>query len=102
MMSNDPNWRYKKDEKFNFDRHTYPHLPDQTNSLHKGYVWDENQKLVFDTHHANSAGMYLGSLVWYSFLFREPAKKVQFVPADVPAKFAIRLRKCADEVTKNK
>ena len=100
MISNDPKWRYKKDEKFNFDDHTYPDLPDQTNSLHKGYIWDGNQKLKFDTHHASNAGKYLGSLVWYSFLFREPARKVHFVPADVPAKFAAGLRKCADKVKK--
>lgn len=101
-MSNDPKWMYKKDEKFNFDNHTYPDLPDQTNSLNRGYMWDDNQKLLFDTHHASNAGKYLGSLVWYSFLFGEPASKVHFVPVDVPAKFAARLRECADKVIKEK
>lgn len=97
-ISNDLQWMYKKDEKFNFDDHAYPDLPDQTNSLHRGYLWDDNHKLIFDTHHASNAGKYLGALVWYAFLFHEPASKVHFVPIDVPAKFASRLRECADKV----
>ena len=99
-MDSDKKWGYKKDEKFDFTNHVYPTLPDQINSLHAGYMWDKDKKLVFDSHHANQAGKYLGSMVWHVFLFGEPAKNVRFVPKDVSVQFAERLKKCVDQVVK--
>lgn len=52
-------------------------------------------KLAFDSHHANDAGCYLGSLVWYGFLFNESPTQLQFTPESVPANFAAQLRKGA-------
>lgn len=89
-------WGFKEDSKFDFSKATAPTLPNQRNSLHMGYSWKKD-KLSFDSHHANNAGKYLGSLVWYSFLFKEPASKVKFSPDDVPADFAKALKKLADQ-----
>jgi len=86
---------YQKDKKFDFDNPVYPALPDQTNSLHKGYSWDRNKKLNFDSNHANDAGCFLGSLVWYTFLFGESPAKLKFVPPTVSADFADYLKKKA-------
>ena len=41
------------------------------------------KKLELDTHHASDAGCYLGSLVWYSFLFQESPERLNFVPQGV-------------------
>ena len=102
LVGKDSQWRYKKDEKFNFLSATYPALPNQINSLHAGYKWDSDKKLVVDTHHANDAGKYLGGLVWYSFLFNESAKTVKFKPETVSEEFAAQLKREADEAIAGK
>lgn len=86
---------YKKDLTFDVEKAKYPALPDQTNSLHVGYHWNKDQKLAFDANHASAAGCYLGGLIWYSTIFNESPKKVTFVPNDVDASFAKKLRKKA-------
>jgi hypothetical protein len=85
---------YKKDPAFDDENAVYPNLPDQVNSLNMGYYW-KDKKLVFDPNHANEAGRYLGSLVWYAFLFKESPEKIQYVPDNVPAGFAAYLRQTA-------
>lgn len=94
-VSSSNKWGFKGDEKFDFSKATPPLLPNQQNSLHMGYSWKKD-KLAFDSHHANNAGKYLGSLVWYSFLFKEPASKVEFIPEDLSADFAKALKKYAN------
>lgn len=94
-------WAYQKDAGFNFGNPVYPQLPDQKNSLHQGYFWDKSKKLGFDSHHANEAGCFLGSLVWYRFLFGESAKHLKFVPKGVPDNFAKYLKKVTDSIVKN-
>lgn len=96
----DGRWAYKVDSKFDFTIQKYPELPEQSNSLHRGYYWDKNNKLLFDAHHANEAGCYLGGLVWYSFLFKESPTKIKFIPTEVHDDFALYLRKVAKSVTK--
>ncbi|SIN66458.1 DUF4886 domain-containing protein [Chitinophaga niabensis] len=91
-MATDPSWAYKKDTTFNFETAVSPALPDQTNSLHMGYRWDNN-KLDFDANHANRAGCYLGSLVWYQTLFGGDVKKVQFKPEQVSDEMAAQFKK---------
>jgi hypothetical protein len=91
-MNTDPAWRYKKDAAYNFDAPTSPQLPDQTNSLHVGYIW-RSGKLAFDANHANAAGCYLGSLVWYRTLLGGNVKKVRFTPDAVPAPMAAQFKK---------
>lgn len=89
-------WAFQKDMKFKEQDMTYPNLPDQKYSLHRGYYWDNHKKIIFDTHHANDAGCYLGALVWYSFLFGESTQNLKFVPAGIPEDFAGYLKKVAD------
>ncbi len=92
VITTDPTWAYKKDTAFNFATAVSPALPDQTNSLHVGYRWSKN-KLDFDANHANRAGCYLGSLVWYQTLFGGDVKKVQFKPDEVSDKMAAQFKK---------
>lgn len=94
---------FQKDTSFNYKAPVYPSLPDEHNSIHAGYQWKRN-KLELDTHHANNAGCYLGALIWYSFLFGESPLNVKFVPKELPAEFAARLRKTASgiEIAKDK
>ena len=94
-------WGYKVDPKFNFENPVYPNLPNQENSLHSGYYWNKEKKFGFDSHHANEAGCFLGSLVWYRFLFDESPARLKFAPKEVPVDFAEYLKKVANSVVKN-
>ena len=91
---------YRKDKKFDYVNPVFPALPNQVNSLHRGYSWDGNKKLNFDSHHANDAGCFLGSLVWYAFLFNESPSKIAFVPETVSQDYAKYLKKIAKSVVK--
>lgn len=93
-VTSDPKHKYVKDAKYDFANPVYPALPDQTNSLHVGYRW-ENKKLTSDTHHANTAGCFLGALVWYKALFNESPTKLKYVPDGVTPEFAGYLKKVA-------
>jgi hypothetical protein len=88
----DPTWRYQPDTAFDPKTAVHPGLPAQTNSLHVGYRWNAEKKLGMDANHANTAGEYLGALVWYGFLFNESPEKLAFVPAGVAPDFAAHLR----------
>ena len=99
-VSSSKKWGYKPDAKFDFSNAVYPNLPNQDNSLHRGYYWDKDQKMGFDSHHANEAGCFLGSLVWYTFLFGESPEKLIFVPKQVSPDFAKYLKKTANSVVK--
>ena len=91
---------YKPDTGFNLDNAKSPSLPDQTNSLHVGYHYNNSQKLAFDANHANEAGCFLGGLVWYAVLFAESPVRLKFRPGKVSDAFAAQLRNAALEVTK--
>ncbi|GAB3266626.1 DUF4886 domain-containing protein [Larkinella harenae] len=93
-MSSDRKWAYRRDNSFDASKAQSPNLPKQDHSLHIGYQWDK-EKLAFDSHHANEAGCYLGSLVWYGFLFNESPAQLQFKPESVAIDFAAQLRKTA-------
>jgi hypothetical protein len=93
-------WKFVPDTKFDYTNPVYPNLSDQTNSLHVGYFWDKSQKFAFDSHHANASGCFLGSLVWYAFLFNDSPEKLKFVPQEVPTDFAVYLKKVARLVVK--
>ncbi|GEO04685.1 DUF4886 domain-containing protein [Adhaeribacter aerolatus] len=102
QVSSNSKWGYQVDEKYDFANPVAPNLPNQSNSLHVGYTWKDN-KLGFDSNHANAAGEFLGSLVWYASLFNQSPTKVKFVPEQVPADFAHYLKKVAKaEVKKAK
>lgn len=99
-VASDKTFGFKKDPGFDYANPVYPNLPDQTNSLNMGYYWKDN-KIIFDPNHANEAGRYLGSLIWYSILFRESPLKIEYVPNKVPADFAAYLKTVAEKAIKN-
>jgi hypothetical protein len=73
------------------------------NSLHVGYHWNKSNEFGHDTHHANDAGCFLGSLVWYGFLFNESTTNLQFRPKTVPEDFSNVLKQVASkEIKTNK
>jgi hypothetical protein len=100
QVSTDKKWKFTPDASFDYKNPVYPNLPVEKNSLHVGYFWNKEQKFAFDSHHANAAGCFLGSLVWYSFLFNDSPEKLKFVPQEVPADFAVYLKKVARLVAK--
>jgi hypothetical protein len=93
-------YRFTKDMNFDYDHPVAPNLPIQTNSLNMGYYWKDNV-LVFDPNHANEAGRYLGSLIWYALLFKESPEKLKYQPKEVPADFAAYLRSVAAKTVKD-
>jgi hypothetical protein len=77
-MSNNPRWGYQRDTLFDFQKPVAPALLDQTNSLHVRYFWSKDwDKIAFDANHANEAGCYLGSLIWYGSLFGDSPEKLE-------------------------
>lgn len=92
-------YRFTKDMNFDYDHPVSPNLPIQTNSLNMGYYWKDNA-LVFDPNHANEAGRYLGSLIWYAVLFKESPEKIKYQPKEVPEGFAAYLRSVAAKTVK--
>jgi hypothetical protein len=102
QVSSDRKWGYQPDKNFNFANPVPPALPAQDHSLHIGYYWNKT-KLGFDANHANAAGEYLGSLVWYGVLFDESPRQIDYLPEKVPADFGKYLKKVAvKEVRKSK
>jgi hypothetical protein len=96
-VDSDPQWGFKPVTNFDAKLARPPFVPDQNTSLNLGYYW-KNKTLVFDSHHANTAGQYLGALVWYGFLFKESPENLTFVPKGIKPDFAAYLRKVAWEV----
>lgn len=99
LISSNPATAFKKDENFDPVKAVYPALPHEQNSLHAGYIWSNN-KLNFDSHHANDTGKYLGGLVWYAVLFNEPVIKLNFKPQSVTEEFAAQLKTAANKAVK--
>ena len=59
---------------------------------------EADAKLTLDAHHANGAGTYLGSCVWYEFLFNDDVTKLtKYQPKGLTAEQAASLRKIAHE-----
>lgn len=101
-INSNPKTAYVPDSKFDVANAVYPNLPEQKNSLHVGYKYNNSQKLDFDANHANEAGCYLGGLVWYAVLFKESPVKLHFHPEQVSDEFAKVLKSTADQVVKSK
>jgi hypothetical protein len=95
----DPQWGYKTDTSFDPKTARQPALPDQTHSLHVGWVWrkqkDGSTKLTMDGHHANLAGEYLGACVWLEVLFQQSAVGNAFVPKGLDPAYARFLQETA-------
>ncbi|WP_432713366.1 DUF4886 domain-containing protein [Pedobacter sp.] len=94
LVANDKKYGYKQDANFNFEHPVPPNLPDQSHSINVGYFWNQKE-LHFDPNHANDAGKYLGSLIWYSVLFNDLPKNIKFKPASVSDKFSRYLKSAA-------
>lgn len=99
-VASDPVFGFKKDPDFDDVNPVYPNLPNQVNSLNMGYYWKDN-KIVFDPNHANEAGRYLGSLIWYAILFKDSPLNLTYVPDKVPADFAAYLKTVAAKTIQN-
>ncbi|HXI00397.1 MAG TPA: DUF4886 domain-containing protein [Sphingobacteriaceae bacterium] len=91
----DRKWAFKKDPTITSSSFIYPKVQNEALSLHVGSKWDKDKKLVVDYNHASEAGCYLGSLVWFGFLFDESPKKINFKPQEVSEKFAKKLKTAA-------
>lgn len=105
-VDTDPRWGYRPDPKFDRKTAQPPALPDQTHSLHVGWLWtkrkDGTQALRFDGHHANQAGQYLGACVWYEVLFGESVGDNPYVPDGLDADWARYLRQTAHEAVRRR
>jgi hypothetical protein len=99
MVATNKKYGYKKDTNFDYEHPVAPNLPNQNNSINVGYFWNK-QELGFDPNHANDAGKYLGGLIWYSLLFNESPKKINFKPTTVTDDFARFLKLVAAKTTK--
>lgn len=97
-ISNHPKFAYKKDPDFDYEAPGQDTLPDQRYSLHTGYHWKKDNTFGFDSHHANAAGEFLGSLVWYGIMFERSPDSVKFTPKNVPDDFARALKTTAAKV----
>ncbi len=78
-----------------------PTLPDQKYSLHAGYHWskkdDGSLSLRYDGHHANTAGEYLGSAVWYEVFTGRSVLGNRFIPKGLDAQRVAVLQKIAHQ-----
>ena len=98
LVAEDSKWGYRPDQMFHFKEAIPPALPDQKNSLHVGWQWKkENDKAVLkiDAHHANVAGEFLGSCVFYEVLFGCDVSKNPFSPQGLDPEFAAFLKQTA-------
>lgn len=97
-INNHSRFAYKKDLDFNYETPAQGTLPDQHYSLHTGYYWKKDNTFGFDSHHANAAGEFLGSLVWYGVMFDRSPANVKFTPENIPDDFAKALKTTAAKV----
>jgi hypothetical protein len=117
--SQTPEWTYVKDANFDFKNPPKGSVPNQPGSLHVGWIWKKIEantatpdvaptsetktgeapvKFILDAHHANKAGEYLGSCVWYEFLFHDDVTKLtNYLPPGLTAEQAASLRKIAHD-----
>jgi hypothetical protein len=99
LADTDPTWGFRAPPAFDPKGLVHPQLPDQTHSLHVGWVWRKQKngtlKLIMDGHHANTAGEYLGACVFYEILFGESVTENPFAPKGMDAEYAAFLRRTA-------
>jgi hypothetical protein len=99
LADSDPEWGFRPDPKFDFDRATHPALPDQKHSLHMGWKWSKNPEgryaLSYDGHHASVAGRYLGGCVFYETLYGKSVVGNPFRPNGINAEYARFLQETA-------
>ena len=80
---------YREDRSFNYDNPVYPDLPEQGNSLIKGYVWRTGNTssgkafLDRDVIHCNALGSYLLATLWSEMITGTSPKDSDFCPPGV-------------------
>lgn len=100
IASSKPEWTYQPDPNFDPSTMKYPDVPEQPRSLHAGWRWfvkADGNKFVMDGHHANIFGKYLGSCVFFEFLFNQSSVGNSFVPPGISPEQALDLQKIAHE-----
>lgn len=101
-----PDSQFKPDDTYDFENPEYPKLPNQKHSLCAGYRWrkqkDGTWKLGLDTHHANTAGEYLGAAVFYECLFGESVIGNEFVPSGMSKEDVAFLQRIAHETVQDR
>lgn len=99
LADSDPAMGFRPDAAFDFANALYPALPDQAHSLHIGWQWEEQddgtRTLALDGHHANGAGEYLLSCVWFEVLYGTTVLDNRFVPRGIDPTYARFLRQTA-------
>ncbi|MBC2596250.1 DUF4886 domain-containing protein [Ruficoccus amylovorans] len=74
-------------------------LPNSSKSLNSDYTWSKNKNdewyVRSDGFHANTAGEYLGALVWFEFLSGGDAREITFKPEGLTDEQAESLRQIA-------
>jgi hypothetical protein len=105
LADTDAKWGYKPEPDFDKSKLEYPAKPDQTHSLHVGYLWRKNkegkQYLAMDGHHAGKAGEYLIGCVWFETLFDQSVVDNSYVPEGLDAEYAAFLRQTAHKAVEN-
>ena len=94
-LATDPLWGFKRDETIDPSKFVYPNVQNEPLSLNVGHTWTADKKITTDYNHANTAGCYLGALVWYGFLYKSDPTKLKFKPTQISAEFAERLKLAA-------
>ncbi|MGE9266709.1 MAG: DUF4886 domain-containing protein [Verrucomicrobiales bacterium] len=95
-----PEWGYQPDPDFDPKSATHPAKPKQKHSLHVGWKWQkkgDQHQLRMDGHHANQAGEYLGSCVFYERLFKADVRQLSHVPKGLDPAHARFLRETAHQ-----
>lgn len=98
-MSTSP---FTPDTDFDPLKAVYPELPVEAHSFHVGWRWEKDRttgqyKLVPDGTHANARGCYLGSAVFYEFLFDKGVLGNSFVPKELKPNDVLYLQQIAHE-----
>lgn len=94
LAEESPELKFERDPNFDYENPKYPDLPEEKNSLHRGFRWrkkalrnnekpDEddakNYEFILDGSHAG-AGAYLAACVWFEFFYQEDVRKIQTAP----------------------
>ena len=95
-----PEWTFRATPGFVPATMSFPNTPPQPGSLHAGWTWfekPEGRKFALDARHAGLFGQYLGSCVFFEFLFDESVVGNSFVPPGITPDQARSLQEIAHQ-----
>jgi hypothetical protein len=99
-----PDAPFTPDPAFDPATAVHPALPKDRNTLHVGWKWEKDAEGVYhlkrDGTHANARGCYLGSAVFYEFLFGKSVVGNTFVPKELTPEDARLLQQIAHDTVK--